>query len=139
MREVFNMFQIGIATLGGWLGYLVGGFDGFMYVLVTMVIIDYITGVMVAILEKKLSSEVGFRGICKKVLIFCLVAIASVVDTRIIGSGAVIRTATIFFYISNEGVSILENVSNIGLPIPNKLQEVLEQIKERSGDDDADN
>ncbi len=136
MKEIYNVFQFGIATIGGWFGYMLGGVDGFLYVLITLVVIDYITGVMVAILEKKLSSEVGFRGICKKVLIFCLVAIGSVIDTRIIGDGAVLRTAVIFFYISNEGVSILENASKIGLPVPEKLKDILEQIKDKSGDDD---
>ena len=94
-------------------------------------IVDYFTGVIVAIYQKKLSSEVGFHGIAKKVLIFCLVAVAHVIDSRIIQNGSVVRTAVIFFYISNEGISILENAAILGLPVPKKMQEVLEQIKDR--------
>ena len=97
--------------------------------------IDYITGIMCAILDKKLSSEIGFRGIFKKVLIFVMVAIGHIIDVQIIGDGSVLRTAVIFFYCSNEGVSILENASRIGLPVPEKLKEVLEQLHDK-GDKD---
>ncbi len=99
--------------------------------------VDYITGVMCAIADKKLSSEVGFKGICKKVLIFILVGIANILDVYVIGTGSILRTAVIFFYISNEGLSLLENAGHLGLPIPTKLKEVLEQLHDRSEKDEG--
>ena len=128
MKELVNTIQMIWAVLGGYIGYFLGGWDGFLYALVAFVIIDYITGLMVAVLEKRLSSEVGFRGIFKKVLIFSLVAVGHIIDSRLIQSEGVIRTAVIFFYLSNEGISILENTAKIGLPIPEKLKAVLEQL-----------
>ena len=136
MKELWNWFQIVIAAIGGWLGYFLGGFDGFLYALVAFVVIDYVTGVMVAILEKKLSSGIGFRGIFKKALIFSLVAIGHIIDERLIGDGSVIRTAVIFFYISNEGISIIENANKIGLPIPEKLKDILVQLHDKDGKED---
>lgn len=132
MKEIWNLIQIGIAAVGGWLGYFLGGWDGFLYALLAFVVIDYITGLMCAVLDKKLSSEVGFRGIFKKVLIFSLVAVGHIIDQKVIGDGSVIRTAVIFFYLSNEGISILENTVHIGLPVPQKLKSVLEQLHNRS-------
>ncbi len=123
------------AILGAFTGYFLGGFDGFLYALLTFVVIDYITGIMVAIIKKELSSEIGFKGIFKKVLIFALVGIAHIVDTQIIGDGSVLRTAVIFFYLSNEGVSILENVTLIGLPVPEQLKSVLEQLRNEKDED----
>ncbi len=128
MKVIINMIQIVIAALGGYLGYFLGGLDGFLYALIAFIVIDYLTGIMVAVLEKKLSSEVGFRGIFKKVLIFALVAVAHIIDAEVIRTGSAIRTAVIFFYLSNEGISILENTAKIGLPIPAKLKIVLEQL-----------
>lgn len=128
MKDIINSIQIVIAALGGYLGYFLGGLDGFLYALIAFIVIDYLTGIMVAVLEKRLSSEVGFRGIFKKVLIFSLVAVAHIVDSQLIQTGSAIRTAVIFFYLSNEGISILENTSKIGLPIPEKLKAVLEQL-----------
>ncbi len=130
MKNVINTGQVAITIIGGWLGWFMGGVDGFLYALIVFVTIDYLTGVMAAIIEKKLSSEIGFRGIFKKVLIFCLVAVGHIIDSKIIGNGGVIRTAVIFFYLSNEGISILENAGRIGLPIPKKLRDVLEQLRE---------
>lgn len=132
MKEIWNWTQAAIAAAGGGLGYFLGGWDGFLYALLAFVVIDYITGLMCAILDKKLSSEIGFRGIFKKVLIFSLVAIGNIVDQSVIGDGSVIRTAVIFFYLSNEGVSILENAAHIGLPVPQKLKDILEQLHNRS-------
>lgn len=129
MKEVVNMLQFLFATIGAFLGGILGGFDGFLYALILFVVIDYVTGVMVAVLEKKLSSSLGFRGIFKKVLTFILVLTAHIIDSKLLGSGGAIRTAVIFFYISNEGISILENTAKIGLPIPQKLREVLNKIK----------
>ncbi len=132
--KLWNYFQIFFASLGGWLGFLMGGFDGFFYALLVFVVIDYLTGVMCAIVDKKLSSEIGFRGIFKKVIIFSLVAIGYIIDKSVIGGGSVLRTAVIFFYLSNEGVSILENAAHIGLPIPEKLKSILKDLHNRSDD-----
>ena len=129
MKEIWIWIQAAVAAVGGWLGYFLGGWDGFLYALLAFVVIDYITGLMVAAIQKKVSSEVGFKGICKKVLIFILVGVANIVDKQIIGNGSAIRTAVIFFYLSNEGISILENTALIGLPVPQKLRDVLEQLK----------
>lgn len=125
-----NTIQLISATIGGYIGYFLGGIDGFMYALITFVVIDYVTGLMVAVLERKLSSEVGFRGIFKKILIFIMVGIGNIIDVNVIKSGSAVRTAVIFFYISNEGISIIENSAKIGLPVPEKLKELLKQINE---------
>ena len=138
MKEFWNMIQFLFAGIGGWLGYFLGGCDGLLIALLLFVITDYITGVMCAIADKKLSSAVGFKGICRKVLIFLLVGIANILDMQVIGTGSVLRTAVIFFYISNEGVSLLENAGHLGLPIPVKIKSVLEQLHDRA-EDDKDN
>ena len=132
MKEFWNTIQLAFAAVGGWLGYFLGGCDGLLYALIACVAIDYITGVMCAISDKTLSSEVGFRGICRKVLIFLLVGIGHIVDAQVIGSGGVLRTAVIFFYLSNEGVSLIENAAHLGLPVPDKLKAVLEQLHDRA-------
>lgn len=131
MREFWNSIQFVFTMIGGWLGYFLGGCDGLLYALLIFIVCDYITGVMCAVSDKKLSSAVGFRGICRKVLIFILVGIANVIDINVLGQVGVLRTAVIFFYISNEGLSLIENSAHLGLPIPNKLKEVLEQLHER--------
>ncbi len=137
MKEFWNMIQITFTAVGGWLGYFLGGCDGLILALLLFVAIDYITGVMCAVADKRLSSEVGFKGICRKVLIFMMVGVANILDTKIIGGGSVLRSAVIFFYLSNEGISLLENAGYLGLPIPEKLKVVLEQLhdKERGGKD----
>ncbi len=132
MKQFWNTIQLIFAGVGGWLGYFLGGCDGLLYALIAFVVIDYITGVMCAISDHTLSSEVGFKGICRKVLIFLLVGIANILDIQVIGSGSALRTAVIFFYISNEGVSLLENAAHLGLPIPEKIKVVLEQLHDRS-------
>ena len=132
MKEFWNMIQFAFAVIGGWLGYFLGGCDGLLYALIAFVVIDYLTGVMCAINDKTLSSEVGFKGICRKVLIFLLVGIANILDIHVIGTGSVLRTAVIFFYISNEGVSLLENAAHLGLPVPKKIKAVLEQLHDRA-------
>jgi len=136
MKDIINTIQIVIAAVGGYIGYFLGGWDGFLYALLTFVLIDYITGLMCAVLDKRLSSEVGFRGIFKKVLIFSLVAVGHIIDQNVIGDGSVIRTAVIFFYLSNEGISILENTVHIGLPVPQKLKDILEQLHDGSNKED---
>ena len=135
MKEFWNMIQVVFTMLGGWIGYFVGGCDGLLYALLAFVVIDYITGMMCAIADRKLSSEVGFKGICRKVLIFLLVGIANILDVNVIGTGSVSRTAVIFFYISNEGVSLLENAAHLGLPVPNKMKAVLEQVSNNVEDE----
>ena len=141
MKEFWNTIQVIFAAIGGWLGYFLGGCDGLLIALVVFVAADYITGVMCAVADKELSSEVGFKGICRKVLIFILVGIANILDVQVIGTGSVLRTAVIFFYLSNEGVSILENAAHLGLPVPQKMKEVLEQLhnREQKGDDRNEN
>lgn len=136
MKEFWNTIQLIFAAIGGWLGYFLGGCDGLLYTLIAFVVIDYLTGIMCAISDHTLSSEVGFRGICRKVLIFLLVGIANVLDIHVLGNGSVLRTAVIFFYISNEGVSLLENAAHLGLPIPEKVKDVLEQLHGRAEGDE---
>ena len=136
MKEFWTTIQVVFAGIGGWLGWFLGGCDGLLYALLAFVVIDYITGIMCAVVDKKLSSAVGFKGIFKKVLIFALVGIGHILDTRVIGSGSGMRTAVIFFYLSNEGVSLLENAAYLGLPIPQKLKSVLEQLHDRSEKED---
>ena len=135
MKQIWNGIQIAFTALGGFLGWFLGGADGFLYALIAFVVIDYITGVMCAISDKSLSSEVGFRGICRKVLIFILVGVGNLLDVYILGEAGVLRTAVIFFYLSNEGVSLIENAAHLGLPIPAKLKAVLEQLHDRSEKD----
>jgi len=138
MKEFWNTIQVIFTGVGGWLGWFLGGCDGLLYALVLFVVVDYITGVMCAATDHKLSSEVGFKGICRKVLIFLLVGIGHVLDAQIIGNGSVLRTAVIFFYLSNEGVSLLENAGHLGLPIPEKLKVVLEQLHDRAEKDEIE-
>ena len=139
MKEFWNGIQLVFAVIGGWLGWFLGECDGLMYALIAFVIADYVTGVMCAVSDKRLSSEVGFKGICRKVLIFVLVGMANILDMHVIGTGCVLRTAVLFFYISNEGVSVLENAGHLGLPIPARLLNVLEHLHEDAEQEDIDN
>ena len=132
MKEFWNTIQLVFAAVGGWLGYFLGGCDGLLIALVIFVTCDYLTGIMCAIADKKLSSEVGFKGICRKVLIFLLVGLAHILDTQILNETGILRTAVIFFFLSNDGLSILENAAHLGLPIPQALKDVLEQLHNRS-------
>ena len=132
MKEFWNTIQLVFAAIGGWLGYFLGGCDGLLIALVVFVVVDYLTGVMCAIADHKLSSDVGFKGICRKVLIFLLVGIANILDVQVLGSPGVLRTAVIFFYLSNEGVSLLENAAHLGLPVPDAIKTVLEQLHDRA-------
>ena len=132
MKVFWNLIQLIFTAVGGWLGSFLGGCDGLIVEIVVFAVTDYITGVMCAINDRKLSSEVGFRGICRKVIIFMLVGIGHILDTQVIGTGSILRTAIIFFYLSNEGVSLLENAAHLGLPVPEKLKDVLEQLHDRA-------
>ena len=132
---IWAKLQIAITGLGGWLGYALGGKDGLLIALVVMMAIDYITGFMCAIVDRKLSSAVGFKGICKKVLILMLITVANVIDVHVVGSGSALRGATACFYLSNEGLSVLENAVHLGLPVPEGLRYVLAQLHKRSDKD----
>ena len=132
MKEFWTIIQSLFFAVGAWLGYFLGGCDGLLYALVIFVAVDYVTGVMCAVADKKLSSAVGFRGICRKVLIFLLVGLAHILDTQILHETGILRTAVIFFFLSNDGLSILENAAHIGLPIPQALKDVLEQLHNRA-------
>lgn len=136
MKEFWNAIQFIFTVLGGWIGYFLGGCDGLIIALICFVAVDYITGLMCAVSDKKLSSRAGFKGICRKVLIFTLVGVANIIDIQIIHTGSVLRTAVIFFYLSNEGVSLLENAAHLGLPIPKKLKAVLEQLHDKHNKED---
>ena len=136
MKEFWNTIQIIFTAVGGWLGYFLGGCDGLLYTLLAFVVLDYLTGIMCAIVDKKLSSEIGFKGIFKKVLIFVLVGVGHLLDVQVLGEVGILRTAVIFFYLSNEGVSLIENAAHLGLPIPEKLRAVLEQLHDRAEKED---
>lgn len=133
---IWAKVQIAVTALGGWLGYFLGGMDGLMIALIVLMTLDYISGVMCAIIDKKLSSAVGFKGICKKVFILMLVGVAHIIDLHVVGTGSALRGAVICFYLSNEGLSLLENAAHVGLPIPDKLKDILSQLhdKERTTD-----
>ena len=131
---IWTLVQTAFIAVGGFLGWAIGGLDGFVYALLAFVVIDYITGLMCAVVEKKLSSAIGFRGIFKKITILAMVAVGHIVDLYIIGATgfvddySAIRTAIIFFFLSNEGLSLLENAARLGLPVPQKLKDVLSQL-----------
>ncbi len=128
---VWTKLQVAITAIGGWLGYFVGGMDGLLTALLILMTIDYVTGIMCAIVDRQLSSAVGFKGICKKVLILMLVGVAHIVDMHVVGTGEALRSAVICFYLSNEGVSVLENAGRLGLPIPEKLKAILAQLHDK--------
>ncbi len=138
---IWAKIQIAITAVGGWLGYFLGGMDGLLIALLVFMILDYLTGVMRAIVDHELSSAIGFKGICRKVLIFALVGVGHVLDTYVVGTGSALRSAVICFYLSNEGVSLLENASHLGLPVPEKLRDILSQLhnKKSQSDTDSDN
>jgi toxin secretion/phage lysis holin len=135
MNNIVNVCKTVFAAIGGVLGAFLGGADGFIIALLVFVVLDYISGVVLAITRKELSSEVGFKGIAKKVFIFCLVGVGNIIDTQIFGSGSIVRLAVIFFYLSNEGISLIENIAALGLPIPQKLRDVLAQLDDEKGED----
>ena len=132
---VWTKVQIAITAIGGWLGYFVGGMDGLLIALIVLMSLDYLSGVMCAIVDRKLSSAVGFKGICKKVLILMLVGVANIIDVHVVGTGSALRGAVVCFYLSNEGLSLLENTAHIGLPIPDGLREALAQLHGRNSKD----
>ena len=138
MKEFWNAMQFVFTVLGGWIGYFLGGCDGLIIALASFVAVDYVTGLMCAISDKRLSSQAGFKGICRKILIFALVGVANLIDVQVIQTGSILRTAVVFFYLSNEGVSLLENAAHLGLPIPKKLKAVLEQLHDKHNKEEDD-
>ena len=131
MKNFWHIIQAAFAAAGGWLGYFLGGSDGLLYALLIFVVIDYLTGVMCAVNDRRLSSAVGFRGLCRKVLTFMFVGIAQVLDVLVLGQAGVLRTAVIFWALANNGLSIIENAAHLGLPVPEQLTVVLEQLHDR--------
>lgn len=138
MRELWNIIRGVFAAIGFWLGLFIGPVNGLLIALIVFVLTDYVTGFASAVVRKELSSSVGFKGLARKVLIFLIVGIANVLDVYVLGANAVLRTAVILFYMCNEGLSIIENAGEIGLPIPKKLKDVLAQLRKKSGEDDND-
>lgn len=128
MKEFWNIIWLSFTTIGRWIGYLLGGYDGLLYTLIAFVIANYATSVMCGIADKKISVMTEFRAIEKKILIFLLVGLTNILDVQVINTDSALRTVTILFYISNEGMSLLDNVTYLGLPIPEKLKAVLDQI-----------
>ena len=129
---IWAKIQIAVTAIGGWLGYFMGGLDGLLIALLVLMVLDYLTGIMCAVIEKKLSSAIGFIGICKKCLILMLVGLANIIDLYVVGSGSALRSAVVCFYLSNEGLSLLENTVRIGLPVPDKLRDVLKQLHNKT-------
>lgn len=128
-------FKLMFGEIGAVIGIFIGGADGLIKALIIFAIVDYITGVSAAAIEHKLNSEIGFKGITKKLLLFCIVGVAHILDLYVLGTGAVCRSAVVLFYIANEGLSIIENVARCGLPIPDKLRIILEQLKKEGNND----
>lgn len=131
-----SKFQIIIDSIAGAvgavLGFMYGEVSGLFWALIAFMALDYITGVIVAIIEKRLSSEVGFRGLAKKFLILVFVAVGHIADTYILGGTPAAMSAVMLFYIANEGISIIENATALGLPVPKKITGLMEQIRNKS-------
>jgi toxin secretion/phage lysis holin len=135
MERLDVVFKTGAAAVGAVVGFFFGGWTVPLRILVSLSIVDYVSGLIAGGVEKKLSSKVGFKGIAKKVMMFALVATGNLVDIAI-GKGHVFRDAVIFFYMGNEILSILENAGRIGLPIPEQLRSAIEVLKGKSKEDD---
>lgn len=130
MKEFLDvMLQFISTTSGSWLRWFLGGYDGLLLALIVFVVVDYVIGVMRSIISKRWSSKIKLREVFKKILIFILVGIGNILDVQIIGNGSALRTAVIIFYISNVGMSLLNNATYIGLPIPKTLRNILEQLR----------
>lgn len=128
MDNIFKNIMAGICTV---LSFLFGDMEGLMVALIALIILDYISGVIAAAVEKRLSSEVGAKGIAKKIFMLLIVALANIVDINVIGDGHVLKTVTVVFYICNECISLIENAGRIGVPVPKKLLDVLEQLRDK--------
>ena len=132
MEQILDYVKFILAFAGGIIGWIFGGFDSLIYALIAFVTIDYITGILLAIRDKKVSSDIGFKGIVKKFLIFLIVSMGNILDHYILGTGTTLRTLIIMFYLSNEGISILENAGQLGLPIPKKLKSAIQKLNDNN-------
>lgn len=130
MKTIFDLLPKVFGVLGSVLGFLLGGLDGYLYTLLGLIVIDYLTGLALALARRQVSSEVGFVGMMKKMLVLMMVALGHLLDQNLLGGGATLRTAVIFFYAANEAISITENLGCLGFPIPAKLKQVLAQLSE---------
>lgn len=130
MKNVWEWLRVAAGVIGGIIGGFLQPVRGPVIALLVFVVLDYITGVLAAIIKKELSSETGWHGLIRKVAIFVLVGLSALLDTYALEGATICRTATVFFYLANEGISILENCSRIGIPIPAKLEAILKQIQE---------
>lgn len=128
---VWAKIQFAFTAVGGWIGCLLGGMDGLLFALTALMALDYISGLLCAAADRKLSSAIGFKGICRKALIIVLVGVAHIADVHVVGSGSALRSAVACFYLSNEGLSVLENAARLGLPVPEKLKNALSQLHEK--------
>lgn len=131
--KIINSIKVGLTACITWIGWLVGGYDTMMIVLLLFMIIDYLSGIMCAIVRKEVSSEIGAKGIFKKIMIILLVGITNLLGIAINIEG--LRYIVISFYLANEGISIIENAAILGLPVPQKVKDVLEQLKTNSEND----
>ena len=131
MDNIFKSIMAGVCTV---ISFLFGDMEGLMIALIALIILDYISGVIAAAVEKRLSSEVGAKGIAKKIFMLLIVALANIVDINVIGDGHVLKTVTVVFYICNECISLIENAGRIGVPVPKKLLDVLEQLRDKDDD-----
>lgn len=129
MDNIFKSIMAWICTV---ISFLFGDMEGLMVALIALIILDYISGVIAAAVEKRLSSEVGAKGIAKKIFMLLIVALANIVDINVIGDGHVLKTVTVVFYICNECISLIENAGRIGVPVPKKLLDVLEQLRDKN-------
>lgn len=137
MDKVVRVFRTIVIAIGAALGVFLGQPDGLLITLIIFAVVDYITGVVSAAVNKKLNSATGFKGIAKKLLMFALVGVANLIDVNALAGTAVLRSAVICFYLANEALSIIENAGEIGLPIPKKLKKLIEQLKETENDDES--
>ena len=126
-----NVFKIILAWICTIISFLFGDMEGMLIALIALIILDYISGVIAAAVEKRLSSAVGAKGIAKKIFMLLIVALANIVDINVIGDGHVLKTVTVVFYICNECISLIENAGRIGVPVPKKLLDVLEQLRDK--------
>lgn len=135
MEQFWDLAQMVFTMVSGWSGWFLGGWDGLLCALITFVVADYVTRMMCAVIDHKLSGQVGFKGIFKKMLIFMIVGTGNILDAQVIGNGTGLRTVVILYYISHEGISLLENAGHLGLPFPAKLKAILEQLHDRAEED----
>ena len=126
-----NIFKNILAWICTIISFLFGDMEGMLIALIALIILDYISGVIAAAVEKRLSSAVGAKGIAKKIFMLLIVALANIVDINVIGDGHVLKTVTVVFYICNECISLIENAGRIGVPVPKKLLDVLEQLRDK--------